>query len=102
MIHIGIADGMSIARVWARRYPRNGHAVGDADMDDMQAMNFPVIAAGETHDDVAGTSCACPTASGIFSLLNDARLAANKSSLGFLNPLIYKVIWLRQSTSLIH
>ena len=48
--HLGIADGMSIAMVWACRYskwpprrgghfeyrhapnPRNGHAVGDADM----------------------------------------------------------------------
>ena len=45
MAAIGIADGMSIARVWAcrypprrsfwvpaRPYPRNGHAVGDADI----------------------------------------------------------------------
>ena len=49
-LYIGIADGMSVARVWAcryskmtasprrsfwvptRPYPRNGHAVGDAEM----------------------------------------------------------------------
>ncbi len=27
---------------------------------------------------VAGTSCASPTAAGVFALLNDARLAAKK------------------------
>ena len=32
-LYIGIADGMSVARVPARPYPRNGHAVGDADID---------------------------------------------------------------------
>lgn len=39
---------------------------------------------------VAGTSCATPTAAGIFSLLNDRRIAAGKPALGYLNPLIYK------------
>ena len=38
---------------------------------------------------VSGTSCASPTAAGVFGLLNDVRLAANKSTLGFLNPFIY-------------
>merc|ERR1719195_2037396 len=40
---------------------------------------------------VAGTSCATPAASGIIGALNDARLAAGKSSLGFLNPLLYSL-----------
>jgi tripeptidyl-peptidase-1 len=39
---------------------------------------------------VAGTSCASPTASGVFALLNDLRLNAGKTSLGFLNPFIYQ------------
>ena len=39
---------------------------------------------------VSGTSCASPTASGVFGLINDARAAAGKSSMGFLNPFIYK------------
>ena len=39
---------------------------------------------------MAGTSCAAPTASGVIALINDARLAAGKSTLGFLNPWIYK------------
>jgi hypothetical protein len=38
----------------------------------------------------SGTSCAAPTFSGVISLLNDLRLAAGKSALGFLNPLLYQ------------
>lgn len=53
-----------------------------------QAVEYPVVVNGLTTP-VAGTSCACPCSSGIFGLLNDARLAAGKSSLGFLNPLLY-------------
>jgi tripeptidyl-peptidase-1 len=53
-----------------------------------QATNFcvPPFGCG-----IAGTSCATPTASGIIAALNDARLAAGKSSLGFLNPLLYSM-----------
>jgi len=39
---------------------------------------------------IAGTSCASPTAAALFSLLNDVRLQAGKSTLGFLNPFIYE------------
>ena len=35
------------------------------------------------------TGCASPTASGVIALINDARLQAGKSVLGFLNPWIY-------------
>lgn len=55
-----------------------------------QGVNYAVWAGG--HDDigVAGTSCASPTAAGVFSLINDKRLAAGKPALGFMNPLLYK------------
>jgi tripeptidyl-peptidase-1 len=53
-----------------------------------QAVNYPVTVHGFTTS-VAGTSCASPAASGIFGLLNDARLSAGKSSLGFLNQILY-------------
>ena len=55
-----------------------------------QGVNYAVWAGG--HDDigVAGTSCASPTAAGVFSLVNDKRLAAGKPTLGFMNPLLYK------------
>ena len=39
---------------------------------------------------VAGTSCASPTAAGVISLLNDLRLQAGKPTLGFLNPFLYQ------------
>ena len=38
---------------------------------------------------ISGTSASAPGFAGVVALLNDARLAANKSSLGFLNPWIY-------------
>ena len=54
-----------------------------------QAVAYPVIANGAAFGSVAGTSCATPCSSGIFGLLNHARLAAGKGSLGFLNPMLY-------------
>jgi tripeptidyl-peptidase-1 len=38
---------------------------------------------------VDGTSCASPTAAGVLTLVNDALIAAGKSSLGFMNPWLY-------------
>jgi tripeptidyl-peptidase-1 len=38
---------------------------------------------------VSGTSCSSPTFAGIVGLLNDIRIQAGKSTLGFLNPLFY-------------
>jgi tripeptidyl-peptidase-1 len=38
-----------------------------------------------------GTSASAPVVCGIIGLLNDARLRAGKSSLGFINPLLYAV-----------
>jgi len=38
---------------------------------------------------ISGTSASAPGLAGFLTLLNDARLAAGKSTLGFLNPLLY-------------
>merc|ERR1712151_577579 len=54
-----------------------------------QASNF-YVQAGIPEPLVSGTSCASPTAAGIFSMLNDLRLQNGKPTLGFLNPLIYQ------------
>jgi len=54
-----------------------------------QATNFFVYA-GVPQPLVSGTSCASPAAAGVFSMLNDLRLQQGKSTLGFLNPLIYE------------
>jgi len=40
---------------------------------------------------VDGTSCSTPTAAGIISLINGARLAAGKTTVGFLNPALYSI-----------
>lgn len=39
---------------------------------------------------VGGTSCASPTAAGIFALLNDLRIQNGLPTLGFMNPFIYQ------------
>lgn len=67
-------------------YNTSGRAFPDISA---QAMDFFVYAT-VPQPLVAGTSCASPTAAAIFALLNDLRMEAGKSSLGFLNPLIYK------------
>ena len=50
---------------------------------------YVVVCDGQTLPGVAGTSCATPAFSGVVALLVDRRLAAGKSALGFLNPLLY-------------
>jgi tripeptidyl-peptidase-1 len=54
-----------------------------------QGENFDVIVNGFTNP-VDGTSCSSPAFTGIVGLLNEARLSAGKTSLGYLNQLIYK------------
>lgn len=44
---------------------------------------------GGSFEGVAGTSASCPVVAGIFAQLNNVRLAAGKSALGWLNPFIY-------------
>ncbi|KAL0580736.1 hypothetical protein V5O48_001294 [Marasmius crinis-equi] len=53
-----------------------------------QGRRFRVFVSGEPIS-IGGTSASSPTFAGVVALLNDARLAAGKSSLGFLNPLLY-------------
>jgi tripeptidyl-peptidase-1 len=69
----------------ARHYNTSGRGYPDISV---QAMNYPLI---EVLPLIAsGTSAASPAAAGIFSLLNDARLQAGQSTMGFLNPFIYE------------
>ncbi len=53
-----------------------------------QGMNFQIVANGQ-YVGVDGTSASSPTVASIVALVNDERLNAGKSSLGFLNPLLY-------------
>ena len=54
------------------------------------AMGF-IIYVDDTIQTVGGTSCSAPTVAGIISLLNDVRLNEGKGTLGFFNPLLYKL-----------
>merc|ERR1712025_1560691 len=67
-------------------YNTSGRAFPDISA---QATLF-YVQAGIPEPLVEGTSCASPTAAGVFSMLNDLRLQNGKSTLGFLNPLIYQ------------
>ncbi|KAI0741645.1 peptidase S8/S53 domain-containing protein [Daedaleopsis nitida] len=53
-----------------------------------QGQGFQVVIGGRVGS-VGGTSASSPTFAGVIALLNDFRLSRGKSSLGFLNPLIY-------------
>ncbi|GJJ11172.1 hypothetical protein Clacol_005404 [Clathrus columnatus] len=53
------------------------------------AEYFEVVVDGKVLS-IFGTSAACPTFAAIISLVNDYRLSQGKTSLGFLNPLLYK------------
>jgi tripeptidyl-peptidase-1 len=53
-----------------------------------QAESFAVTYANQTIP-VSGTSCASPSFAAFVSMLNDARINAQKAPLGFLNPLLY-------------
>ncbi|KAJ7228219.1 tripeptidyl peptidase A [Mycena pura] len=54
-----------------------------------QARKFQIFWQG-THISIGGTSASTPAFAGLVALLNDARLAADRPPLGFLNPLLYK------------
>ena len=70
----------------ASRYNSSGAGIPDVAA---AAEGFVIVWNGFSTE-VAGTSCASPTFSGIVALLNDLRLQAGKSTLGYLNPMIYK------------
>merc|ERR1712217_757545 len=67
-----------------------GNTSGRAFPDISAQATLFYVQAGIPEPLVEGTSCASPTAAGVFSLLNDLRLQNGKSTLGFLNPLIYQ------------
>ncbi|CAJ2512406.1 Uu.00g054210.m01.CDS01 [Anthostomella pinea] len=53
-----------------------------------QGYGFRVFDQGSLKS-YQGTSCSAPTFAGMVGLLNDARLRANMTVVGFLNPLLY-------------
>ena len=76
----------------------NGIGAANSGLYNASGRGFPDVAAPavsvEIFDNgtaglVSGTSCASPIFASIISLLNDELIAASKSPLGFINPLLY-------------
>ncbi|KAI0294231.1 tripeptidyl peptidase A [Multifurca ochricompacta] len=70
---------------YAGLFNPNGRAIPDVSA---QADFFRIFFQGRAVH-IGGTSASSPSFAAFVALLNDARIAAGKSSLGFLNPLIY-------------
>ncbi|KAG5653561.1 hypothetical protein H0H81_012250 [Sphagnurus paluster] len=79
---------------WQKNFPKdkykglfneNGRAIPDVAA---QGRRFRIFWKGGIIS-IGGTSASAPTFAAIVALLNDARLAKGKPTLGFLNPLLY-------------
>ena len=68
-------------------FNRNGRGYPDVSAI---GHSCPVVQSNELLG-VDGTSCSSPVFAGIVALLNDHQVSKNKSKLGYLNPLFYKM-----------
>lgn len=66
-------------------YNKSGRAYPDVSA---QSYRYLVVVGGQIVS-LDGTSASSPTVASIFALVNDALMAAGKSPLGFLNPMLY-------------
>jgi len=80
-------------------YLKSGVTLPDASNFNQSNRGFPdvsalghnfLIALGSEWTGVDGTSCSSPVFGAVVSLLNDWRLNNNKTTLGFLNPVLYQ------------
>ncbi|TDL27656.1 subtilisin-like protein [Rickenella mellea] len=76
-----------LGKTYAGLFNPAGRAVPDVSA---QGEGFQVVVGGKVES-VGGTSASSPTFAGIVTLLNDARIARGKPTLGFLNPLLYSI-----------
>ena len=65
----------------------------------MLGHNYQVVINGQTYT-VSGTSAAAPVFAGFVTLVNNARLNAGKSPVGFLNPALYQLGTGNQASSI--
>jgi len=104
------ASSGGFSNYWARpsyqntaveTYFKSGTNLPEATMYNRTGAGFPDVAAqasnyvilmNSKYWNVSGTSLASPAFTAIIGLVNEARLAVGKRSLGYLNPLIYKVL----------
>jgi tripeptidyl-peptidase-1 len=71
----------------SKYYNINGRAYPDISM---VGHSCPTYENGYVSG-VDGTSCSSPLIAGVISILNDHQLRHNKSTFGFINPLLYKL-----------
>ncbi|TFK25089.1 subtilisin-like protein [Coprinopsis marcescibilis] len=76
---------VALGDTYAGQFNPNGRAYPDIAA---QGTGYQVVVGGHIVS-VGGTSASSPTVAAVFSLLNDVRLSQNKSTLGFINPLLY-------------
>ena len=76
----------------SRACPSSRYVTSGRGLPDISAYSayYNYIGNGQTAV-VEGTSAAAPVWVGIISLINNARLAAGKSMMGFLNPWLYSL-----------
>jgi len=75
----------------SKYYNASGRGYPDVSALAGQVNPYFISYKGGRFSAVAGTSAACPVVSAIFAQINNYRLAAGKSSLGWLNPMIYSI-----------
>jgi len=82
----------SVAQASGTLPPANQYNASGRGFPDVSAIgvNLPVIVRGNQAD-YSGTSFSSPIFGGILSLLNDIRVSAGKSTLGWVNPLFYQI-----------
>ena len=68
-------------------YNQSGNSRGYPDVSGI-GLNVATVFNGRTLG-VGGTSASAPIVAGIVTLLNEARIAAGKGPIGFLNPTFY-------------
>jgi tripeptidyl-peptidase-1 len=68
-------------------YNTSGRAYPDVSA---QGQSYAIFYLGNDNHPVDGTSASTPTMAAVIALLNDYRVANNKTSLGFINPWLYK------------
>lgn len=79
------------AALGPKEQPVSGYATSGRGYPDiaMAGFNYEVVVGGKTYE-VSGTSASSPVVAGMVSLVNAARLKADKPALGFLNQAIYQ------------
>lgn len=83
-----VANYLKVASLPPSSY-YNASGRGYPDVSALGGLTNPYCIANGGLIGVAGTSSSAPVVAGIIAQLNDIRLQKGKSSLGFLNPLLY-------------